>query len=76
MQSCSLEVMYKCQFCILIIPVFVLQGVSVETICNTIRRLPVLKTLSNDQHVYVVCNLHKVRHNAVDILLVSFSHRF
>ncbi|XP_076100545.1 protein jagged-2-like [Mytilus galloprovincialis] len=44
-------------------------GVSVETICNTIRRLPVLKTLSNDQHVYVVCNLHKVRLNAVDILL-------
>lgn len=51
------------------------QGVSVETICRAIRGLTVLRELSNEATLVVLCDLKFDQADAVEVTVVNITSR-
>lgn len=50
-----------------------MQGISVESVCNSLRQLPQLKGMVNEEVLYVMCAIKTQEHDSMEITLVRFS---
>jgi hypothetical protein len=50
---------------------FALQGITVESICDTLREFSLIRELSHDQQIYIVCGIQSGHFDTIEVLIVS-----